>query len=356
MKYFKDIDNFVKDKMVYCGIDVHQSRWNLCYFCDGEVVEKLRIHGESDLLNKHTQRLFGQAKSVKFVYEAGFSGSWLHRRLTDLGYECIITPPSRIPTTNDKVKTDKKDAEKLARYLAGGLLKKVFVLPPSVEADRQLIRLRAGYKIKMTRVKNQMTSLLHLHDLKWNPENGCRWTKRFVSWLEEVEFPEHNLRIVLNQYLIEYRSLRDQIAQITKHIRKLSRQNEYQKYFKILISCKGIGLITAITFLLELGDVLRFPSTVQFGGFLGLTPSQHTSGDKIRLGHITHEGNAHIRRVLIESAWTVIRYDPFLREKYDRIKSRGTNGKKAIVAVARSLAIRLRQCLINEEPYISGTC
>ena len=208
MKYFKDIKKFVQDKMVFCGIDMHNSRWNLCYFCDGEVVEKHHIQGDFDLLTNHTQRWYGHADSVQFVYEAGFSGFWLHRSLTALGYDCIITPPNRIPGTHDKVKTDKKDAEKLARYLAGGLLKKVFVPPLSVEADRQLLRLRAGQKKKLTRVKNQVNALLHLHGLKWPPEHGCRWTKRFVRWLEELEFPEQNFRFILDQYLVEYRFLR----------------------------------------------------------------------------------------------------------------------------------------------------
>jgi transposase len=356
MRYLKDIKKFVQDKMVFCGIDIHQSHWNLCYFSSGEVIEKCRIQGEFKYLKEHTLNWYGQACSVQFVYEAGFSGFWLHRRLTDSGYECIITPPSRIPSNPDKVKTDKKDAEKLARYLAGGLLKKVYVPPSSVEADRQLLRLRVGYKKKVTRVKNQINSLLHLQGVKWHPEYGCRWTKRFVTWLETLKFGEPNIRFILDRYLQEYRFLRVQVAEITCRIRELSQRKTYEKQFRLLVACKGIGLITAMTYLLELGDIVRFPDSSSFSSYLGLTPSQHSSGEHVRLGHITREGNAHLRNVLIESAWTVIRYDPFLREKYDRIKARGTNGKKAIVGVARSLAIRLRSCLLNEEPYVIGMC
>ena len=99
-----------------------------------------------------------------------------------------------------------------------------------------------------------------------------------------------------------------------------------------------------MTFLLELGDILRFPDSISFSSYLGLIPSQHSSGEHVRVGHITHEGNAHLR------------HGPFLREKSDRIKARGSNGKKAIVAVARSLAVRLMRCLLNEEPYVIGIC
>jgi transposase len=356
MKYLKDIKKFVKDKMVFCGIDIHNARWNLCYFCDGEVVEKHAIQGYFGQLKGHTETWYSSASSVQFVYEAGFSGFWLHRRLNDLGYKCLITPPSRIPSTHDRVKTDKKDAEKLARYLSGGLLRRVYVPPPSMESDRQVLRLRAGDKKKLTRVKNQINSLLHLHGLKWPSENGCRWTKRFITWLQELEFHEQNFRFILDQHLEEYHFLRLQIAGITRRIRDFAQSSAYQKYLQYLTACKGIGLITAMTFLLELGDVFRFPDSIRFSSYLGLTPSQHSSGEHVRLGHITHEGNAHVRHVLIESAWSVIRHDPFLRDKYDRIKARGTNGKKAIVAVARSLAVRLRRCILNEEPYVIGIC
>jgi transposase len=356
MKYLKDINKFIENKMVFCGIDIHKTQWNLCYFCDGEVLEKFPIQNNFEQLTGHTEKYYDSANSIHFVYEAGFSGFWLYRKLSALGYECLITPPNRIPSTLEKVKTDKKDAEKLARFLAGGLLKKVFVPSPSMESDRQLLRLRVAEKNKLTRVKNQINSLLYLHGLMWSAETGSRWTKRFISWLEGLEFKEQNFRYILDKHLEEYHFLRTQIANITKTIRDLSRSRYYQKYFQDLTTCKGIGLITAMTFLLELGDISRFPNSISFSSYLGLTPSQHSSGEHIRLGHITREGNAHLRRVLIESAWTVIRYDPFLREKYERIKARGTNGKKAIVAVARSLAIRLRRCLLNDEPYVIGVC
>jgi transposase len=354
MLYLKDIEKFVTNKIVFCGIDIHKQHWNLCYLCDGEVIEKMSIKGDINNLIHHTQRIYSSAKNIHFVYEAGFSGFYAYRYLKAAGYQCIITPPNRIPSMFDKVKTDKRDAQKLAQFLAGGLLKKVFVPPLSSESDRQLLRLRESYQKKMTRVKNQIKSLLNLHGIQWSLENGNKWTKVYVSWLTTLEFENSNLRFILDQHLMEFHFLRNQIAVLTKKIRELSRNESYQKYFSYLISCKGIGLITAMTFLLELHEMLRFNSAEKFCSYLGLTPSQYSSGEHVRLGHITREGNSHIRRVLVESAWTVIRYDPFLRDKYDRIRTKGTNGKKAIVAVARSLAVRLRRCLLDEIPYELG--
>jgi len=136
----------------------------------------------------------------------------------------------------------------------------------------------------------------------------------------------------------------------------MSRSDKYQKNFKLLACVRGVGLITGMTFLLEIYDFDRFKTAEHFASYLGLTPSQYSSGEHIRLGHITRQGNTYIHKVLVEAAWTVIRYDPHLRDKYNRIRSRGNNGKKAIVAVARSLAIRLRRSLLDGTGYVVGVC
>ena len=356
MNYLKDIEKFVANKMVFCGIDIHKHHWNLCYFCDGMIIEKIQIPSDFNRLLNHTVQYYKNAGHVRFVYEAGFSGFHLYRQLVATGYECMITPPNRVPSSRDKVKTDKRDAAKLAQYFAGGLLKSVYVPPLCVESDRQILRLRNGYQKKLTRVKTQIKSHLSLHGLIWPRSIGSPWTKRYIVWLKELEFDDSSLRFVLDHYLAEYHFYRDKIAELSKRIRALSRDKAYSAHFKRLVACRGVGLITAMTFLLELYDLTRFSSAENFCSYLGLTPSQHSSGEHVRLGHITREGNSHIRRVLVESAWTVIRYEPFLRDKYNRIRARGTNGKKAIVAVARSLAVRLRRCLLDEVPYQIGLC
>lgn len=354
MTSLENIQKFVNKKMVFCGIDVHKHHWNLCYFCDGMAIEKLCIESDFNKLLKHTERIYSTAREIKFVYEAGFSGFHLHRQLKAHNYDCIITPPNRVPQSGDKVKTDKRDAMKLAQFLAGGLLKKVHVPPLSAESDRQVLRLRKSTRSKLTRVKNQIKSYLNLHGITWPKENGNKWTKNYITWLNNLEFEFSSQRIIVEEYLNEYHFLRDKIATLTRRLREMSKQDTYSKKYKRLVSCKGVGLITAMTFLLELHDLFRFPSAEKFCSYLGLTPSQYSSGEHVRLGHITREGNAHVRSVLVESAWTVIRHDPFLREKYDRIKAKGTNGKKAIVAVARSLAVRLRRCLLDEADYVIG--
>jgi transposase len=352
--YLNNTEKFIKGKAVFCGIDIHKHFWNLCYYCDKVILEKTRIIGTAENLISHTRKQYHSARSVEFVYEAGFSGFHLYRSLRAAGFRCTVTAPNRMPSYNDKVKTDKKDSEKLARFMASGLLKAVYVPPLSVEAGRQFMRLRRSYQQKLSTLKNQISSHLRLFGIMYT--GGSKWTRKHLVWLEHLEFAEPMLRRILDRYLETYGFLQGQVTSMTRQIRELSQSASYKANYDRLVSCKGIGLITAMTLLLEAHDVSRFSSAERFASYLGLTPGQHSSGEHVRLGHITREGNAHIRHVLVECAWTVIRYDASLRAKYHRIKAKGPNGKKAIVAVARTLAGRLRHCLLNEEHYQMASC
>lgn len=356
MRYLKDIEKFVDNKEVFCGIDVHKHHWDLCYYCSGEVLERLRLSSSVDVVLSHTNRYYGNASSVGFVYEAGFSGYYLYRQLVSAGYNCMITPATRIPQMNDRVKTDKRDALKLATYYAKGLLRDVYVPPLSVEADRQIVRLHGHYKKKVTRLKNQIKSHLNLYGKQWSKDSGGSWSRNYLAWLDTLEFDDAGLRYILDEYLLEYRFFQKRLASLTRELEAMSQKTVYRESYNRLRSCKGVGMLTALTYLLELYEINRFCNGDVLGSYIGLTPSQYSSGEKVRLGHITREGNSRVRKSLVESSWTVIRYDPFLRAKYDRIRSKGTNGKKAIVAVARSLAVRLRSCLLSEDLYDPSVC
>jgi transposase len=355
MEYLKDIKTFIASKHVFCGIDIHFGHWNLCFVCDGEVIEKFRIPNNYDTL-KMILTKYSKARKVSIVYEAGFCGFWLYRKLISDKYDCIVTPPSKMLKSENKVKTDKRDAEKLAFYLSAGLLKKVTVPPAEIESDRRVVRRRAQLVKKQTRAKNHIKSFLHLHGIKTPKDIKTHWSNCYLTWLETLRFDYESDIFTLSQLINNYRHIREDLVEVTRYLRMLSQSKKYQENYKRLISAPGVGLITAMTYLLEIFNFQRFANEDNFSSYLGMTPSQISSGDKVRLGHITRQGNANLRRVLIESAWTVIKHDPHLREKYNRIKARGTNGKKAIVAVARSLAIRLRRCILDETEYIIGVC
>jgi transposase len=355
MQYYKDIENFVKGKKVFCGVDVHLKFWIICFYCDGEVVEKSRIdYGYSQFL--HSLKHYAGAREMRIVYEAGFTGFWLYRKLTADGYHCIITPPVLVPRSGSKVKTDKRDAEKLASYLSAGILKRIYVPPVEVESDRRVVRRRSQLVKKQTRCKNQIKSFLHLHDIGKPGEIKTHWSNAYLNWLDTLEFSSASDEFTFSQLLKSYRRVREDLVEVTGYLRKLSKDPRYRVDYQRLFALRGIGVITAMTYLLEIHDFARFRKSKHFSSFLGLTPSQHSSGEHVRLGCISRQGNAHLRRVLVESAWTVIKHDPHLRDKYDRIRSRGNNGKKAIVAVARSLAVRMRRCLLDKTNYVVGVC
>jgi transposase len=193
-----------------------------------------------------------------------------------------------------------------------------------------------------------------LFGLKPPADVNGRWSKKHLQWIHNIAFDHVSDSFTCKLLLANYQRIRLELCEVNKYLRKLSKHSLYCDNFQIVTSVRGVGLITGMTFLLELYDMSRFKNTNNFSSFLGITPAQFSSGDHVRLGHITREGNAHLRRVLVESAWTVIRHDPILRDKYNRLRARGTNGKKAIVAVARSLAIRLRRCLLDRTPYVVG--
>ena len=179
---------------------------------------------------------------------------------------------------------------------------------------------------------------------------------RYPSHLEGLKFDQQSDNFYLSKLLRDYHHQRNEVVEVTLYLRQLCKSPDYKKNFQTLTSAPGVGLITAMTLLLEIYDFSRFSNGEQFASYLGLTPSQYSSGEHTRLGHITRQGKAALRRVLIESAWTAIRHDPHLRDKYERIRRKGENGKKAIVAVARSFAIRLRSALLSDTDYVIGVC
>lgn len=355
MQCYKDMQVFVSGKAVFCGMDMHHKHWNLCFYCDGQVIEKTRINADFLRLHKALKQ-YSSARQIHVVYEAGFCGFWVYRQLLAHGYLCTVTPPGSMPKSTSKVKTDKRDAEAMATYLAAGLLKAVYVLPAEVESDRRVIRRREQLRKTLTRDKNQIKSFLHLHGISAPDDIRAKWSRAYLRWLASLSWSSTTDAFAFASLLRSYERDHEELVLVTAHLRELSRTPCYAVNFKRLCASRGVGLITAMTFLLEVYDFKRFPHSAQFASYLGLTPAQYSSGEHVRLGHITRQGNAHVRAALVESAWTVIRHDPHLRDKYKRLRLRGTNGKKAIVAVARSLAIRLRRCLLDETPYVIGVC
>ena len=319
---------------------------------EGAVVSKASIPPRYETLIEFFKRFVGYEIAV--AYEAGPCGFSLSDHLIKDGISCIAVPPSLIPVEiGNKVKTDKKDSLKLALLLEKNLLKKIFVLSREQRMDRDLLRTRKQLVEHRGDVMRQIKAKLLFHSIQIEGEKDRKWTHHYLSNLQENDFSGESLKVSFDALLKTYDDLSTTIRTMDQKIRHLSKRKEYKEDVALLMTVPGIGRLTAMVILTELGDVSRFRNNEHLTSFLGLTPAEYSSGEYTRRGRITRCGNKWVRTCLIESSWTLIAYDPVMREKYNDLKKR-RGAKRAIVAIAKSLAGRIRGLLLRREEYVLG--
>jgi transposase len=337
-------------KSIFVGIDLHLKSWHVTIRTLDEELFSGGLPGRWESLRSLLERY--RDCRLKVVYEAGYFGFWLYDRLIAWGAECVVTPPSLIPQQQgNRVKTDRRDSRRLADYLAKGLLKRVWVPTSSALAHRQVARRRR--QLIRDRVRTQLRIKAELR--YYGIEIVCtgKWSRTYVANLRRLKFSDRWLAESFGCLLDEYDFLEEQIKKQTVLLKELSQTPMYQESVSLLRSIGGIGLITAMEILLEIGDFGRFNRGEQLAAYVGLTPSQYSSGDKVRMGRITGIGKATLRGLLVEASWILIGKDPGMRAIYDRIK-RHAGGKRAIVAIARRLLLCIRRMMIDRRVYISG--
>ncbi len=343
---------WVKGKTVFVGLDLHKENWQITAIADAEVVFENRIAGCWEELKKVLDK-FQDADAIETVYEAGCHGFWVYDQLVEYGVQCIVTPPSLLPVeAGNHVKTDRRDSRKLAALLSKGMLKQVWV--PSVQERhfRQVLRRRRQLVRERVRVQNQILSELLQFGMRFPKPQG-RWGRQVKENLWRIKFPDRLVQVSFESLLMHYGQLDAQVKTQTDLIYELAKRPEYAEGVKIYTSAPGIGVLTAMEILLEIGDMSRFRKAKSLGAYVGLTPSQYSSGEKVRMGRITRVGKASVRAALIEAAWTAIRKDAALREIYERLRARA-GAKRAIVGIARRLLLRLRRMILDGCPYAFG--
>lgn len=339
------------DEPIYIGIDLHKKRWHITIRTADVELFCGSIPGNWESLKKLLQA--HRTSRVFSVYEAGCLGFWLHDHLLEHGVDNIVTPPSLLPLeSGSRVKTDKRDSRKLAHLLAKGLLKQVYVPSQQERYHRQVVRRRRQLIGDRVRVQNRIKSELLLHGLELPKPTGC-WSEAYFENLCRVRFNDRYMQESFNRLLEQYAFLNKQVKDQTKLLQELSKHELYRERVEILLSIPGVGIVAAMELLLELQNVERFRRAEQLAAYIGLTPSQYSSADKIRMGRITRSGKNTLRGTLIQCAWHLIRKDGIMREKYERIKARA-GAKRAIVAIARTLLIRMRRLLLDGNPYVIG--
>lgn len=343
----------VRGREVFIGVDVHKVSWHVTVRAGGEEVFSGGIPGQYHPLRKLLDRF--KACQIKVAYEAGPCGFWLHDKLAQDGIEVMVVPPSLIPVeSGNKVKTDKRDSRKLARLLESGLLKKVYVLTEEDRIERELLRTRGQVLEHRNDVARQIKSKLLFHGIT-SPFSSKTWTQGYLRWLKGLTFEREALRISFDVLIELYEYLTAELVKLKKRIMELSQSDKYRNRVNLLKGVPGIGTLIAMEILVELAEVERFERADELASYIGLTPSEFSTGEYVRQGRITRCGNKRVRTCLVEASWILIQKDPWMRSKYDRLKAM-KGGKRAIIAIARNLIIRIRRILLNKEPYVVGVC
>ena len=332
-------------------IDVHKKTYSCVSLCEGLVVKRDTMPAHVDRLLKYLKNAFGSAASINTCYEAGFSGFHLHRFLIVNGINNIVIHPGSIEVAaRNRVKTDKRDALKMATQLAAGRLCGIFVPSEEREEKRSVTRLRKNILKLRNQVGLQFKALLFTHGLIGMNDNTILCPTWITKKLIEVEATNYSkdFLFTLTQYAEQWTQLNIRMREVEKILRQQAKSEEELQL--IYESVPGIGPLLSRYLINELGDMKHFHNEKQLFSFLGLTPSEHSSGEHTRQGHITRQGNPILRGLLVEAAWVAIRKDSDLEQIFQRI-AKGRGKKRAIVGIARRLAGRIRSCVLTGELY-----
>ncbi len=337
-----------RNETVFLGIDLHRRTWYVSARTSDQELFTTGIPGRWEALERLLLKVNSQ--NIKVVYEAGYFGFWLHDKLTLWGVDCIVTPPSLIPQEyGNRVKTDRKDSRKLAHLLAKDLLKHVYVPTQEELYHRQVLRRRTQLIQDRVRTQNRIKAELRFYGIDIPAPHG-KWSLIYLGNLKRIRFGNRWIQESFNRLIEMYEFLSGQIQEQTRLLMELAKKTLYQQRVDILTSIPGIGVLTAMEILLELIDMERFSKPEQLAAYVGLTPAQYSSGDKVRMGRITGIGKSHLRASLVEASWYLISRDGSMRSTYERIKSRA-GGKRAIVAVARRVLLVIRKMLNENKMY-----
>jgi transposase len=347
------------ETMTYVGLDVH-ARSTHAAAIDVETGElrRARFGGGSGEVIGWLQTL---PQPLRACYEAGPTGFGLYRAAAEVGLAVDVIAPSKTPrASGDRVKSDRKDAELLARLLLAGQLKAVTVPPPAVEAARHLARAREQVRGDLMRCRHRVSKLLLLHGRVYE---RSAWTKTHRQWLARQRFDEPATELAYLDCLAAVDGLIARKQALDERLSRLAFEGDWAQTVARLRCFRGIDTLTAFVLTLEIGDFHRFPRPAKLAGWLGLAPSLEQSGESRRQGAITKTGSGYARRLLVEAAWhylprpsegptiaarragqpdqiiqIALRAERRLHRLHQRLRARGKPGNLATVAVARELA------------------
>lgn len=349
--------------VVYVGMDVHKDTIVIAVAREGrEPAETWKtIPNDGIRLRKALKLLTQKGEVLRVCYEAGPTGFGLCRGLRKAGLECLVVAPSLVPgKPGDRVKTDRRDARKLAHFLRSGDLTEVHVPEEAVEAVRDLERARDDAKCAERVARHQLSKFLLRHDRRWE---GLTWTQKHRDWIRTQQFAYPAQQRVLEDYLKTVEDLAERVARLTAAMEEFVQDTVLAPLVKALQAFRGVSMVSAVTIAAEVGDMRRFATPGQFMSYVGLVPSEDSTGKRRRQGRITRCGNGHLRRILVEAAWHY-RHVPVMSKELRRrnqgvatgvqriawkaqkrlnkrlyhLLQSGKSSQKAVIALARELA------------------
>ena len=349
-------DYILKGEEIFVGLEDSKKTWNICVRSSRVIVHETRLPADYTNLCNYFHNQFPECK-IRVMYEAGFRGFELHDKLVADGWECIVTPPHTVTQEKcNKQKNDTYDCRRLAKNNENNDYRECHVPSRQRREDRQVSRLCGQLQKDITRTCNRIRRTIEFHGLEQHFPTGS-WSPRDYREAEK-KLPtlaiSDELRFAFTTYFDTLTEARSRKLTAVRKLREIGSMPRYKRQIDILQSAPGIGRYTALRLALEWGDMGRFKTKQQFASFLGLIPSDYSSGEVEHKGHITKQGNRQVRASLIESSWVAIRYDQVLFEKYKTVLRSSGSAKKAIVAVARKLSMRLRAILLSGESYQIG--
>lgn len=350
--------------VVYVGLDVHKSSIEVAFVDDrGESRHYGKIDNEMNALDKVIRRLQSKGScELKFVYEAGPCGYEIFRHLTSRGFECMVAAPSLIPKRSGcRIKNDRRDALNLCRLYRAGELTSVHVPTEEDEAMRDLIRARDDAKSAEKKAKQRLKAFLLRHGIRYSGRS--KWSRAHLRWLSDIKMTHPAQQIVLQEYINTLQESMHRVARLTEQISLLVPSWGKAPLVQALQALRGVQLISAVTIVAEIGDFRRFTHPQELMAYLGLVPSEYSTGDHTKRGGITKTGNRFVRKALVESAWAyrmparvsrilLKRQEGLLQSirdiswkaqlrlcaRYRKFRAKGMISQVSVTAIARELA------------------
>lgn len=344
-----------RDYEMFAGVDVDKRKIVVTFADHQGVLKSLRMRYSVEHLVNHVRKHFPN-KKIAFAYEAGPTGYGLYDGLEAQAYRCLVASPSMIPKApGQRVKTNRLDSRILAQNLGGGQLKSIRVPTASYRELRHLTQLRDTFVSEMVGMKQRIKSLLLFEGIEFPPARaGSEWS--FIVKAKLRKLPcSATVRFKLDELLDSVEFNEKRVVKTTREIRRFCKEDpELSRCMKHLMTIPGIGWIVASQLLARIGDWRELKNIRELAGFLGLVPTENSTGERTDRGSITHTGDPRLRSKLIQGSWSAIRQDAELREFFRSVcrrHPRNIASRVAIVAVARKLSVRISVVLMKQRSY-----